>query len=175
MRHETFELKTISPASMERTREKAFRYRMLNEPRQAESICRDILALEPDNQSAIRLLLLSITDQFAGLGKMRTVEAETLLAQMTSEYDRVYYNGVILERQAKAQFVRGLSGPQAYALLHEAMEWYEKAEALSSDGNDDAILRWNTCARMIKDDPRLRPAAAGGLEHALHDEDVPMR
>ena len=38
-----------------------------------------------------------------------------------------------------------------------AMGWYEKAEALRPTGNDDALLRWNTCVRLIRD-RRLEPA-----------------
>ena len=30
------------------------------------------------------------------------------------------------------------------------MNYYDKAEALTDDQNDDAILRWNACARTIK-------------------------
>jgi hypothetical protein len=32
------------------------------------------------------------------------------------------------------------------------MAGYEKAEALREPGNDDAVLRWNTCARLIMRD-----------------------
>jgi hypothetical protein len=37
------------------------------------------------------------------------------------------------------------------------MEHYERAQALRPPGNDDAILRWNTCARMIMRDPEIHP------------------
>jgi hypothetical protein len=30
------------------------------------------------------------------------------------------------------------------------MHWFEKAEPLRPPGHDDAILRWNTCARIIE-------------------------
>ena len=33
--------------------EKALRYRLLNEPVEAESICRDVLEVDPDNQAAL--------------------------------------------------------------------------------------------------------------------------
>jgi hypothetical protein len=29
------------------------------------------------------------------------------------------------------------------------MSWFEKAEALRPARNDDALLHWNTCARII--------------------------
>ena len=59
-----FELKTLAAEAIPRSLEKAERYRLLNEPAEAESICCDILAVEPDNQQAIVTLLLALTDQF---------------------------------------------------------------------------------------------------------------
>jgi hypothetical protein len=37
------------------------------------------------------------------------------------------------------------------------MDWYQQAEAKRPAGNDEAILRWNTCARILARDERLRP------------------
>jgi hypothetical protein len=37
------------------------------------------------------------------------------------------------------------------------MDHYEKAMKFASPGNDDAILRWNTCARVIMQNPDIRP------------------
>lgn len=172
---EEFGLKTISMEGAQRAREKAFRYRLLNEPHQAESICRDILAIDPENQDAIRVLLLSITDQISSQGKMRAAEAIELLERLENEYDRLYYHGVIAERKAAAQYARGLSGEKAYEMLRECMDFYEQAERLSAAGNDDAILRWNTCARLINSDPKLHPAKELQGEAMLVDEDVPLR
>ena len=31
------------------------------------------------------------------------------------------------------------------------MQAYERAEAIRPAGNDDAILRWNACARLMRD------------------------
>jgi len=59
------ELKSLSVEGIPAALERAQRYRLLNEPSQAESICLDILATEPENQPAITLLLLSLSDQFA--------------------------------------------------------------------------------------------------------------
>jgi hypothetical protein len=41
------------------------------------------------------------------------------------------------------------SGYDAYEWLREAMTDYEQAEKLRPAGNEDAILRWNACARII--------------------------
>ena len=74
-----------------------------------------------------------------------------MLARIADDYKRAYYSGIILERRAKAQLKKGVPGGgfDAYEWLQEAMIWYEKAEAVRPAGNDDAILRWNTCARVI--------------------------
>jgi len=34
-------------------------------------------------------------------------------------------------------------------LLLEAMNWYEQAERFRQPKDGDALLRWNTCARLI--------------------------
>ena len=60
-------LKSISKGGVAEAISKAELYRYLNEPGEAESICRDILAVEPSNQATLRLLGLAITDQFAVL------------------------------------------------------------------------------------------------------------
>ena len=59
-----FELKPLHPDAVQAALARAERYRLLNEPSEAESICLDILAVEPDNQPARIMLLLSLTDQF---------------------------------------------------------------------------------------------------------------
>lgn len=147
-----FELKPLSHNAIPEALKKAERYRLLNEPRQAESICLDILNVDPDNHVAIRELLLSLTDQFIFDAAARKVnEARKLLQQLPDEYERFYYAGVITERLAKARLAQGgpRSGFVAYQHLMEAMRWYEKAEKLRPVDNDDPILRWNACARII--------------------------
>src|SRR3954447_2930232 len=84
---------------------KAERYRLLNEPGEAESICLDILQIEPANQEALVMLLLALTDQFADqTSSSRTAagRAGDLVARLSDEYDRLYYSGIIRERRAKA-------------------------------------------------------------------------
>lgn len=152
-------LKQLSPAAIPRALEKAERYRLLNQPWAAESICLDILATEPGHQKAIRMLLLALTDQF-GVQLAGGVErAREGLARLSSDYERAYYAGIICERRAKAQLDRRAPGAGfiAYEWLREAMSWYEKAEGIRPEGNDDALLRWNTCARMLSDSPHIVP------------------
>jgi hypothetical protein len=146
-----FELKPIDPAAVAKALEKADRYRLLNEPEEAESICLDVLAVEPDNQQALVTLLLSLTEQFRhGCGDC-FARAEAAVARLEGEYEKHYYTGILRERRGSALLDRGGpgSGSTACAWLHQAMESYEKAEALRPAHNDDAILRWNTCARVI--------------------------
>lgn len=131
--------------------EKAERYRLLNEPWLAESICFDILEVEPQNTKAIVILLLAITDQFGSSSLVNPNNAKRLLPRLIDEYQRQYYAGIICEREGKSDLEKGISEScyMAYDCLRLAMDHYERAEALSPPGNDDAILRWNTCARLI--------------------------
>ncbi len=146
-----FEFKALSPEGIGPALERAERYRLLNEPREAESICRDILAIDSEQQQALLLLVLSLTEQFGDDGGSNVDEARKLVSRLETEYERTYYSGIICERQAKELLAHGTlgSGPMVYYLLRDAMAWYEKAENLSPAGNDDAVLRWNTCARII--------------------------
>jgi hypothetical protein len=152
----TIELKRLSAAALPRALERAEHYRLLNEPWAAESICLDILAVEPAHQEALRVLLLARCDQFAH-DAAAVQRARESLAALSGDYERAYYAGLILERRAKARLHQRAPGAGfvAYEWLNEAMMWYEKAEALRPAGNDDALLRWNTCARMINETPGI--------------------
>ena len=154
-----FELKILSADAVPRALEKAERYRLLNEPGEAESICQDALRTDPDNQEALVTLLLALTDQFEDVPEA-VADAWGCAERLDDAYARTYYSGIIWERRAKARLRRGVPnvGPRVYAWLREAMASYEQAEAIRPPGNDDALLRWNTCARLIMRDPRLVPA-----------------
>jgi hypothetical protein len=41
------------------------------------------------------------------------------------------------------------TGHDTHELLLEAMDWFEKAERIRPSHNDDALLRWNACVRLI--------------------------
>jgi hypothetical protein len=157
----SFELKRISPDGIPHALERAERYRLLNDPAQAESICRDVLAVDPDNQTALRALILALTDQFgagAGAGSAAR-EARGFIVQLDDEYDRAYYTGIVYERETRAYLERkNVVRSAAYDGFRQAMEWYERAEALRSPGNVDAVLRWNSCVRAIERE-RLEPEA----------------
>ena len=154
-----FDIKPIRKESIEKSLETAHRYRLLNEPWQAESVCLDVLAIEPENQQALKILLLAVTDQFDRRLSSRYKQAIELLPRLKDPYLRAYCDGKICERRATALYRRGGpgSGHVAYEWYRRAMEHYEKAEELSPEGNDDAILRWNTCARIITRYPEIKP------------------
>ena len=155
-----FELKRLSSDAVPRALEKAERYRLLNEPGEAQSICLDALDVDPGNQRALITLLLAITDQFDLDTAPMVGEAEEVAGRIVDQYDRAYYTGITLERRAKARLRKGGpgAGPRVYEWLVEAMSCYERAEALRPAGNDDAVLRWNACARLIMKVPDLAPA-----------------
>ena len=148
-----FKLKTISKAGIPEAISKVELYRSLNEPEEAESICRDILAAEPEHQLALRLLGLSITDQFCGDASDRYREVEDLFQSLVERYERLYYMGLLLERRAKAQMLVGRPPHTLAPLFGEAMRCFAEAEMIRPSGNDDAILRWNRCARLLQSHP----------------------
>lgn len=164
-----YELKPLHHEAVPAALEKAETYRFLNKPREAESICRDILRVEPSNQRALITMLLALTDQFSRDLAGKFGEAQEVVARLEGEYERTYYSGILCERRAKAQHARNVprSGEASYAWLRRAMDWYEKAEELAPTDNDDPRLRWNACVRLIRDhediEPEVAPEAAPHL------------
>ena len=146
-----FELKPLSREGIPAALDKAMRYRLLNEPGEAESICHDVLRIDPENQQALVILLLAMTDRFGKGYAMGVTQAQEVLPRLRDPYERTYYAGIICERRAKAQLHQGGpgSGFEAFEFLREAMTSYEKAEAMRPANNDDALLLWNACARLI--------------------------
>ena len=153
------ELKPLSKEAIPAALAKVERYRLLNEPEQAESICLDILAADADHQQALIALILSLSDQFASGTSERVHDAQALLPRLHREYDRAYFAGIICERRARALLNQGSlgSGFVAYDWFRKAMSWFEKAEAMKRPGNDEAVLRWNSCARFLNHHPHLAP------------------
>ncbi|HEX5422859.1 MAG TPA: hypothetical protein VFW94_04870 [Candidatus Acidoferrales bacterium] len=152
-----YELKSISKEGIPEALAKVERYRLLNEPALAESICLDILAIVPDNQQALISLLLVRTDQFQS--NLNAKPAQDALARIKGDYERAYYTGIIWERLGHARLRQSAGGAAAaYHALRAAMDHYEKAIQCAPPGNDDAILRWNTCARTIMQNPDIRPS-----------------
>ena len=155
-----YPLKKLSLEAVPKALLKAERYRLLNEPYEAESICLDILEADPNNQEALIMLLLAITDRFGQDLSAAFTKAQETLDRLGDRHCRAYYGGIIFERRAKAHLARG--GPGAGQLAHgwfiKALSAFEEAMTTCSPGNQDALLRWNTCARFLNDHPEVHPA-----------------
>ena len=138
--------------------EKAKHYRLLGEPSAAESICRDILRVEPKHQEVLVVLILAMCDQFGKGYKVATGTVFECIERLEGEYERIYYTGIAHERRGMASLRSNSpgSGFMAFDFLSDAMKSYEKAEQLAPEQNNDPILRWNTCARLIERN-RLEP------------------
>jgi hypothetical protein len=154
-------LKPISSDAVPRALELAERYRLLNEPEQAESICRDALAANPGDQMATRTLLLALSDQFHHNPNSTVQHAQELAQSLTDKYERHYYTGVVLERWARTKLQQKQPTSMVVDWLHRAMEQFDLAEAERPAHNDAAILRWNTCARLLQKLPQTEQIAVG--------------
>jgi tetratricopeptide (TPR) repeat protein len=164
-----FELKLLSHEAIPAALEKAHRYRLLNEPEQAVSICEDILRLDPENQQALTTLLLALTDRFTDTRPVSPQQPRALLPRLHGEYDRLYYAGLIAEREGIAwlRSDKPRCGAAAYQCFREAMDCYERAEAIRPPANDDSVLRWNSCARMIMSHADVAPIEEAGTLHQI--------
>ena len=164
------ELKPISPDSVPHALAKAERYRLLNEPGEAESICRDILEIQPDNQQALISLILALTDQIPqDISAFAT--ALNTSDRLETAYDRAYYAGIAWERRAKAYYygIGRSSHHHAYEWIVKALELFEEAERHRPPGNDDSILRWNACVRFLARHKELAPRAEEVSEPILSE------
>ncbi len=151
-----FELKSLSVAAIPAALAKAERYRLLNEPEQSQSICEDVLGADPNNHPAIVMLILALSEQFPRHHAGTVARANELVARLPTEYERHYYGGLVAERRGRS-LLEG-AGPGAGGAakwLQQAMECYERADALRPPDNDEARLRWNACARVFNARPHL--------------------
>jgi len=166
----THELKSISKSGIDEAISKAELYRYLNEPEETESICHDILAIDPAHQVALRMLGMAVTDQFDGSSGDRFGEAESVLRRLTHRYEQLYYRGILHERRAKA-LLRARRAPHTLLpFFEEAMRCFSQAAEIRPKGNDDAILRWNRCVRILQSNPEF---AAEKEQVAIEDHDSP--
>jgi tetratricopeptide (TPR) repeat protein len=163
-------LKTISKDGIPEAVSKVETYRYLNEPEEAESICRDILAADPENQLVLRLLGLALTDQFGERHADHYAEAEKTFQSLTDPYERRYYMGLLHERRAKAQMKAGQKAQLLAGSFREAMRCFEEAEKIRPPHNDDAVLRWNRCARLLE---QLEHAPIEEKHTVFEDHDIP--
>jgi hypothetical protein len=169
-------LKTIAVEAVPTALEKAQQYRRLNEPNEAESICLDILAVIPDHQEEMKTLLLALTDKFTDYGLNPSFEqAEEIVARLDTTHCKAYYSGIIYERRGKYHLKKGGPGASslAYGWLAKAMEAFNQAMIECDPKNQDAILRWNSCARIINSNPNLYSDETNERELLLDTFDTP--
>ena len=167
----TDDLKAISRDAIPSALEKAERYRLLNHSYAAESICLDVLAIDPENQDALTMLVLALSDRMEEGHVQAVAKAREYVGRIVDEYQRYYHSGIIAERRGQGLITRGGmgAGAIAYEAFREAMTWYAKAEAIRPAGNDDSILRWNTCVRILQRRTDLSPGSDLPYEPALED------
>jgi hypothetical protein len=137
-----FTLKPISKAAVRAALERAQLYRLLNQPLQAESICLDALAADPDNAEAHVALFLALTDQFPRELQPAFERARKLLPGLPDAYSRLYYEGLLCERRGKAHLRSGPDGQRWRSSGWMAMAFTSAPSRLPA-GRRDAVLRWN--------------------------------
>jgi tetratricopeptide (TPR) repeat protein len=155
-------LKRIHPDGIDAALQKADKYRELNQPTEAESICHDVLAIDPSNQTARRILGLALTDRFTPSSGPLFAEADHIFSQLRDPFECAFYRGLACERQAKTQLNAGIPLYAVRPLFEQALALYTEAEGLRPAGNDDPILRWNSCVRA------LQAASVAAAEHKAH-------
>jgi hypothetical protein len=165
-----FTLKSITVEAVPTALAKAQQYRLLNEPSEAESICRDILAVMPEHQEALKTLLLALTDKFAKFGVNPAFEqAREIVARLDTSYCKAYFSGIIFERRAKFHLRQGGpgAGPAAYQWLIKGMDAFNEAMTECDPKNQDAVLRWNSCARILNSNPEVHADEGERVEMLL--------
>ena len=170
------DLKQLKPEAIPAALDMAKSYRLLNEPDEAESICLDILEVAPDHQDALIILLLSLADRFSGDGMLTSFErAMETVAKLSDQYCKSYYSGIIFERRGKYHFNKGGlgSGNVAYGWYVKAMNALAKALESCDPNNQDALLRWNACARFINNHPELKPDDSAKADELLDAFETP--
>jgi tetratricopeptide (TPR) repeat protein len=157
------ELKRLKKESLAAAIDKAAHYRDLNQPEEAESICRDVLDVDATQTTAWRILGLALTDRFAEGPVGLFEQAVEAFGHLTDEYDRVYHVGVAWEREAKAHLESG-QAHSAVTAFETALQHFERAGALKPD-SPDPVLRWNRCVRLMTTHASLRAAMRDPREH----------
>ena len=143
----------IDKNAINATLDKAKQYRSLLEPELTISICLDIFAIDENNQEALVIYILAMTDLYTHTNaKVPEQKITNAIQQLNSEFHRLYYQGIALERKARSLMKNTMSRSFAYNLLIEAITLYEDAQKISLEKCDDSILRYNACVRTIKNE-----------------------
>jgi tetratricopeptide (TPR) repeat protein len=150
-------LHDIRISAVEKALEKAKQYRSLLEPEIAESICLDVLNIDPENQGVLIVYILALLDQVARAENQTQIKTiERTIEMLTSQYQRYYYTGLLSERRARHLLTQAMSHSFAYDYFIEALAFYQQAIDRCPEKNDEAILRWNSCIRTIEKE-KLKP------------------
>ena len=155
----SWELKKLADKNLVAAITLAKHYRDLNQPDEAESICRDVLDVAPANVDALRTLGLALTDRFPTAWMSLFDEACATFNKLPNEYERVYYVGVAWERYAKAQLEAGRAHNAIHA-FEEALARFEEAAGLAAKDDPAPILHYNHCVRALTTHPELMRASA---------------
>ena len=166
----SYQLKRLGARELDAALAKATHYRDLNQPEEAESICRDVLDEAPEDQRALKTLGLALTDRFAVEWRGVFDEAVGVFRKLTSAYERVYYSGVAWERCAKAQIAEKQAHNAAHS-LEKALDCFAEAERIGPQDTPDPVLRWNRCVRMLDQHPELMDASTGPRSHVFQHGD----
>ena len=141
----------IEKTSIEEVLERAKQYRSLLQPEMAISICLDIFAVDTNNQDALVIYILALTDQLSqSESKVHQNKITESIKKLDSEFLRRYYSGIFLERQARSFLKSSMSRSFAYDAFIEAISEFETAEKMAPEHCADPILRYNSCLRTIK-------------------------
>jgi tetratricopeptide (TPR) repeat protein len=159
----TYELKKLADKNLGAAITLAKHYRDLNQPDEAESICRDVLEVAPDDVDALRTLGLTLTDRFPTAWMSLFEEACATFKKLPSEYERHYYVGIAWERYAKAQLESGRAQNAIHA-FEEAIAKFEAASALAAKDDPAPILHYNRCVRALTTNPELTRASAASQQ-----------
>lgn len=160
-----YELRRLSPTNLDAALAMAEHYRDLNQPEEAESICRDVLDVDAGNPRAWKLLGLALTDRFPSHVVGLFEQAIEAFERLPDEYDRIYHLGVAWERSAKAHLEWNEPHSAVTAFEH-ALALFDRAHAIRPIV-PDAILRWNRCVRLLEGHEALRAALGAPRDHHL--------
>jgi tetratricopeptide (TPR) repeat protein len=147
----SYSLKPLPRTSLDAALEKAAHYRDLNQPEEAESICRDVLDVDGHSQRAWKLLGLALTDRFSSRQVGLVEDAIAAFEHLEDTYERTYHLGVAWERSAKTHAERNETHSAVTAFEH-ALALFEKAQSMRPD-SPDPVLRWNRCVRLLCSPP----------------------
>lgn len=153
-----WELKKLRDKNLETAINLAKHYRDLNQPEEAESICRDVLEVAPTNVDALRTLGLALTDRFASAWMSLFEEACATFKKLPGDYERAYYAGIAWERYAKAQLEAGRAHNAIHA-FEQALESFDEASSLAAKDDPAPILHYNRCVRALTQQPELTRAS----------------